>query len=100
METAVTNHSVLTAMVANFPNGTINVFDRDLRHMVATGRGFEKLPVNPANLIGRRLQDLMSSDAFNKVESLYKRAFLGEKIDFDFAMFGRRYASNCCATPL
>jgi DNA-binding CsgD family transcriptional regulator len=89
---------LLDAMLQQFPNGSINVFDRDLRYLYAAGEGLERVGLSPTSLIGKRLADLFPADSVAQVAPSYERAFGGETIVTELAVFGRRYAIH--ASPL
>jgi DNA-binding CsgD family transcriptional regulator/PAS domain-containing protein len=83
---------LLDAMLAQFPNGSINVFDRSLCYLHAAGVGLGRVGLSPASLIGRRLDDVCSADAVARVRPFYERAFAGETVGFTVADFGRDYS--------
>src|SRR5688500_15531996 len=69
---------LLDAMLEQFPNGSVNVFDRDFRYLYAAGTGLARVGLAPAGLIGMRLDDLYPADAVALVRPFYDRAFAGE----------------------
>ena len=79
----------LEAVLHQFPNGSINVFDRDLRYVLAAGAGLRRVGLSPASLIGKRLADLYPADSVGYVQPFYERAFAGEEVEFELAVFGR-----------
>jgi DNA-binding CsgD family transcriptional regulator len=89
---------LLDAMLRQFPNGSINVLDRDLRYLYAAGRGLERAGLAPDSLIGRRLIDLYPADSVAYVGPSYARALAGETVVFDLSVFGRTYTIH--ASPL
>lgn len=89
---------LLDAMLQQFPNGSINVFDRDLRYLYAVGAGLERVGLSPAALVGTRLADMFPADSVAYVEPFYERAFAGETVVFDLPIFGRSYTIH--ASPL
>jgi DNA-binding CsgD family transcriptional regulator len=89
---------LLDAMLAQFPDGSINVFDRSLCYLHAAGAGLDRVGLSPAGLIGRRLDELFSADAVARVRPFYERAFAGETVGFTLAVLGREYSMR--ASPL
>jgi signal transduction histidine kinase len=83
--------SLLHAVLDAFPNGSINVFDRDLRYVFAAGRGLMDVGLSPSVLAGRRLDELFDPEVVAIVEPHYRSAFGGEQRQFQFDMFGRSY---------
>ncbi|MXR22410.1 PAS domain-containing protein, partial [Halobacterium sp. PCN9] len=66
------------ALVDQFPNGLVTLFDEDHRYQVVGGTGFEHLGVSPADLEGERLADVFPPENVETLEPLYDRAFDGE----------------------
>jgi DNA-binding CsgD family transcriptional regulator len=89
---------LLDGMLRRFPNGSVSVFDRDLRYLYAAGEGLGRVGLSPASLIGKRLADLFPADSVAQVAPSYERALGGEAIAVELAVFGRRYAIH--ASPL
>jgi DNA-binding CsgD family transcriptional regulator len=99
VQEALREHAwLLDAMLQQFPNGSVNVFDRDLRYLFAAGTGLGRAGLSPADLIGKRLDDLFPADSVAYVRPLYGRAFAGEEVVFELAVFGRVYTIR--ASPL
>src|SRR5215213_1457231 len=69
-------------LLANFPNGSVNVFDRDLRYLVAEGRGLEEEGLAPEALVGKTIGDLFPKESADLVGPYYRRAFSGEDVEF------------------
>ena len=40
---------LLRKLLQNFPNGSVNVFDKDLRYLLAEGKGWNRLVCRPNN---------------------------------------------------
>ena len=81
------------AVIENFPNGQVIIFDQDLRYLVATGDEWAKLNIDPSALIGKRVNEIFGSELANKIEPYYRRALTGEQFDVDLAFAGETY--NC-----
>jgi signal transduction histidine kinase len=90
--------SLLHAVLDAFPNGSINVFDRDLRYVFAAGRGLPQAGLAPTLLAGRRLDELFAPELVAIVEPHYRSAFQGEECQFQFDAFGRSY--HMAAAPV
>ena len=90
--------SLLHAVLDAFPNGSINVFDRDLRYVFAAGRGLAEAGLSSASLAGRRLDELFDAELVSIVEPHYRSAFTGEHRQFQFDVFGKTY--HIAASPI
>ena len=79
-------------VLASLPNGSVAIFDRDLRYVFAAGRGLEEVGLSSAALVGKTLWDVFPSDAVHDVEAEYRRAFCGEAVVFSLGFFHRTYS--------
>jgi PAS domain S-box-containing protein len=85
-------------LLANFPNGSVNVFDRDLRYLLAEGRGLKEAGLSPEMLVGKTIEELFPKESADFVGPFYRRAFAGENVEFELPLGGRTY--NIFAAPL
>src|SRR4051794_19305576 len=83
--------ALLRAIAARFPNGSVNVFDRDMRYVFTDGEGLEAAHLSTQALLGRRLSDLFPPAAVQQAEPFYRRAFAGESVHFDLPLEERVY---------
>ena len=81
----------LNAMADRFPNGSINIFDREMRYVFAEGEGLRAVGLSAGALVGKRLADIFSAESVAYVEPFYRRAFLGESVRFELRIFDRLY---------
>ncbi len=79
------------ALVENFPNGIVGLFDRDLRCTLVAGDGLEFLERNNTKLIGVRLIDALPKYtlAVSSIEHALKEAFAGKRNTLELNMFDR-----------
>jgi hypothetical protein len=82
---------LLDALLRHFPDGSINVFDRDLRYLYAAGAGHARLGLVPATLIGKRLDDLFPAGPVAEIRIHCDRAFAGEAVTFTLVILERTY---------
>jgi PAS domain S-box-containing protein len=85
-------------LLRNFPNGSVNVFDRDLRYLLAEGRGLAEEGLSPEMLVGKTLDELFPKESADLVRPYYRRAFGGEDVEFELPLGGRVYSIH--AAPL
>jgi signal transduction histidine kinase len=79
-------------LLAALPNGSVSLFDRDLRYVYAVGRGLEAVGLHPDTLIGKQLSEAFSPEAAALVAAEYRRAFAGASVVFSLRYFHRTYA--------
>lgn len=87
-----------TAVARNFPNGTINVFDKDLNYIFAEGRELYKYGITSKKLIGTSYLKRLPKEIRPKITQEFQRVFEGEKRDFDIKLKDQFYHIN--AVPL
>jgi DNA-binding transcriptional MerR regulator len=88
----------LSKVAAHFPNGSINIFDRDLRYVFAEGLGLGAIGLSSDSLVGKTLYDLFPPDSVAVVQPPYERAFAGESVVFELYVAGHTY--SIAAGPL
>lgn len=84
------NRRLLDAMLEQFPDGAVNIFDRDLRFLYVAGTGLTRIGFRPEQLIGHRLDELFA-DIVPWVRPFFDRAFAGETVTFPLSVVGREY---------
>jgi len=85
-------------LLRNFPNGSVNVFDRDLRYLLAEGQGLRQEGLSPEMLVGKTLHQLFPKESADFVVPYYQRAFGGEAVEFELPLGGNVYSVH--AAPL
>ncbi|HYQ85345.1 MAG TPA: sensor histidine kinase [Rubrobacter sp.] len=85
-------------LLAICPNGSVNVFDRDLRYLLAEGRGLKEEGLTPEMLVGKTIEELFPKESADFVRPFYQRAFAGENVEFELALGDRTY--GIFAAPL
>lgn len=88
----------LRELLRNFPNGSVNVFDREFRYQFADGQGLEMVGLTSEELIGTKLQDIFPPEQFALVRPHYERAFEGEEVGFELPVGD--YTFHLTAAPL
>ena len=92
------NENFVRQLLRNFPNGSVNVFDRNLRYLLAEGKGLEQVSLSPEMLVGKTLHELFPKESADFVVPHYQRAFSGEDVEFDLPLGGNVYSIH--AAPL
>ena len=85
-------------LLRHFPNGSVNVFDRALRYVLAEGQGLAQVGLSSEVLAGKSLDEVFSKEAVDFVKPYYRRAFAGEAVQFELPVAHDVYSIN--ATPL
>lgn len=74
-----TSEQLYRTIAHNFPNGTIFLFDRNLRYLVADGQGLAHLQLRREALEGHTLSEVLSSEIYTSTEPLYQTALDGRE---------------------
>lgn len=89
----------LYAVIArNYPNGSINVFDRDLNYIFAEGRELFRLGVTSDLIVGTNYLDRLPEQVRGKVAEQLHLALEGHSVTFDLELEGKNYELH--AVPL
>ncbi|GAB3667166.1 PAS domain-containing protein [Halopiger thermotolerans] len=76
-------------LVENFPNGSVGLFDRDLRYTAVGGQLMETLDIDPEDRIGKRIPELHPDDLVEEIEPYFRAALEGEANSFEIDYRGR-----------
>jgi PAS domain S-box-containing protein len=90
--------SFLNTLLKKFPNGSVNVFDTELRYVLAEGKGLLKVGLSSEQLVGKTLAEVFPAEAVALTIPFYRRAFAGEECEFELRFNSHTY--SIFATPL
>ncbi|WP_123538199.1 PAS domain S-box protein [Halosimplex salinum] len=83
------------ALVENFPNGAVGLFDDDLRYTVVGGQMFDSLDYDPEDRIGHSFTELHPSAFVDELEPYFYAALEGETSSFEVEFQNRKlYATT------
>ena len=68
------------AVVENFPNGAVLLFNHELRYLLADGRGLASVGLSKTQLEGNTLQECLPPSTCTQLEPLYRQVLAGETI--------------------
>lgn len=71
------------AIAANFPNGTINVFDRELRYVFAEGTELRALGIRTDQLLGSSFINRLRPEFRAKTQQQLQKVFRGVPVNFE-----------------
>lgn len=95
--------SLLNAILANYPNGAIVLFDHDLRYLRIDGRGLAAAGLNRATMEGRTVYELhaegiVDEASLHTLEVRYRAVLAGAEQRFEMTYRGRAFAMTI--TPI
>ncbi|MCU4742495.1 PAS domain S-box protein [Natronoglomus mannanivorans] len=85
-------------LAEHFPNGIVTLFDHDLTYTLAAGQGFERMPLEPADLEGKRFTDVWPEETSDTLEPVFRAALAGEERSVELAYAGREWVLH--AVPI
>lgn len=86
-------------LLRNFPNGSINVLDRQYRYLFAEGQGLSKVGLSSEKMVGKSLRELFSVEQANHAIGHYEQVFSkGEPHEFELTLEPNVF--HITATPL
>jgi PAS domain S-box-containing protein len=89
---------ILQKLLENFPNGSVNIFDKELRYLFAAGKGLEETGLSSDYLIGKTIFDLFEREDAEHAAAYYQLAFEGRPLSFELPFSHHLYSIN--AAPL
>ena len=92
------SQQLYVSMARNFPNGTINVFDRDLKYVFVEGQELFKYGISSQMLIGTNYIERLSPEIAPKIEEKLNKVLQGEELSFEVEHNNESYVLN--AVPL
>ncbi|UTF54307.1 PAS domain-containing sensor histidine kinase [Natronosalvus rutilus] len=81
-----------------FPNGLVTLFDDDLTYTLAAGQGFDRIPVDPADLEENRACDVWSDETWSALEPAFRAAIEGEERSVELSYADREWVLH--AVPI
>jgi PAS domain S-box-containing protein len=85
-------------LLRSFPNGSVNVFDRELRYVFAAGASLEQVGLQPELLIGKALGEIFPAQTVDYVTPLYCNVLDGVTVEFELEF--EQLWFNIIATPI
>ncbi|MBL8051274.1 MAG: PAS domain S-box protein, partial [Anaerolineales bacterium] len=80
-------------LAENFPDGTVNIYDRDLRLVFTAGSDIDKFNAKPEDFIGKSYQEIALPEMFVIAEPHLRAAFEGKRGAYENVYVdGRHYA--------
>lgn len=79
----------------NFPKGTINVFDKDLKYVFVEGEDLYKAGITSSRLVGTSYMKHLPVEVRELINSELQEVFSGVKKSFDVSIPKGTYSLNC-----
>ncbi|MBI3135722.1 MAG: PAS domain S-box protein [Bacteroidetes bacterium] len=92
------SQELYSAIARNFPNGTINVFDRDLNYVFVEGKELFQMGITSEKLIGTSYLMRLSAEIRPRIQMALMDVFEGETHDFELEY--KQHYYRLTAVPL
>ena len=92
------SQELYSAIARNFPNGTINVFDKNLNYIFVEGKELFQMGITGETLIGTNYLEKISEEIRPQIKSALMEVFNGAMKDFEIKFKDQYYRIN--AVPL
>ncbi len=86
-QSALKSGELYRLLAENFPNGMVLLFDQDLRHVLADGRGLVTLGLSREALEGRTVGESFAPQTCRQIEPAYRAALAGVSTVLDVQFF-------------
>jgi len=86
------SEALYRAVLSQFPNGAVLLFDRDLRYRLAEGQGLQHVGLSKAGLEGRTIWEALPAETSAAIEPAYRAALAGQATSFEIPYGGRHYS--------
>ncbi|MDS0475883.1 PAS domain-containing protein [Natrinema sp. 1APR25-10V2] len=73
------------------PNGLVTLFDRDFEYTLAAGQGFDRIPVEPADLEGRAFSDVWPEETVDELRPAFQTALDGAERSVEIEYAGHEW---------
>lgn len=83
----------------NFPNGTINVFDRNLHYVFVEGMEMYRLGIDGSRLVGTSYLERLDPEIRGEIKEKLMGVFEGYNSNFEIQFKGRTYMINAVGLP-
>ncbi len=93
------SQQLFESIAKNFPNGAINVLDKNYRIIFTDGEEYHKYNLNPASFIGQPIDVLFPNKNLSSYKALYDKVFQGETQHFEFENDGMFYENIAVPLP-
>ena len=81
-------------LIKHYPNGSVFLFDRDLRYTLVDGQGLAVAGLSKEQLEGKTLQEVSPPEDLQLFESKYRAALAGEENSFEYKYRDRYYSKT------
>ncbi|WP_137291732.1 PAS domain S-box protein [Natronorubrum halophilum] len=78
-------------LAEHVPNGLVTLFDHKLEYTLAAGKGFDRIPVAPADLEGEYMRNVWPESTADTLEPAFRAALDGSEQSVELTYAGREW---------
>ncbi|WP_194775462.1 PAS domain S-box protein [Pararhodonellum marinum] len=90
----VNSEQLFRSIAENFPNGTVDVLDKNLRYIYTDGREYAKLKIDGQKFIGTKHLDKYSAEVTKVAKSQLRKLLKGESVQYEIEFMGYNYLNS------
>ena len=87
------------ALVTNLPGAAVFVVGRDLRYQVAEGDALRQVGHEPADFLGRTVQEMIAPEQWPGYRACYEEALAGRPFEYEHKQGGRTFLTRGAPLP-
>ncbi len=88
------SQALYSTIARRYPNGSINVFDKDLNYVFAEGQGLYSMGITSKHLVGTHYLDRVPVELRKDIEQKLRSALQGRDQSFELNLEDRHYLLN------
>ncbi len=96
---AVGEHQLYANVMAAFPNGSLVVFDHELRYRLIGGVSLDRLGLSAEEFLGKRIDERLAPERVAEIEPHLRAALAGERRVFELREDGLVFEVNAVPIP-
>jgi PAS domain S-box-containing protein len=89
-----TSEQRLRGVIENLPGAAVFIVDAALRYQLAAGAGLRQAGFEPADFVGRRVQEMAPPGLWPDFRHQYEQALAGQVFEYEHTQNGRTFATR------
>jgi signal transduction histidine kinase len=90
----ISSELLFRSIAENFPNGTIEILDKDYNYVFTDGKGYQSLQIDQKKLIGTPHLSIYDKATSDNVEGFLQKILEGESVIFEVMVDNQYYLKN------
>ncbi|MCH6199137.1 PAS domain S-box protein [Aquiflexum sp. LQ15W] len=90
----ISSELLFRSIAENFPNGTIEILDKEFNYVFTDGKGYQSLQIDQKKLIGTPHLSIYDDDTSKNVKEFLEKVLAGESVIFEVMVNNQYYLKN------